>query len=65
MSRTDVELVISMANQLDASEYKVFKEAAREWGRSEGHIDEAFCSYILTDFVPWYVRDYCRKYLEV
>jgi hypothetical protein len=63
MKEKTKEWVAETANQLEVSEWQVFELAAKHWNRKES-IPNHFKRYILTGFIPWWVRDYCREYVR-
>ncbi len=60
-----VDCVIRAANHLDLSEFEVFRLAYEDWfGRkpSDSLIERDFSEYLKTDFVPFYVAHFARKF---
>ncbi len=58
---TDAEYLCSMARYRETSEYELFKVAAREWRLPVGRIESDFKRYLLTEIMPYYVKDFVRK----
>lgn len=64
----DVRHVGEVAKVLGVSEFEVFRLAYRFWYRRELRqqvLDEAFADYLLREQVPSWVRDYCRRLLNL
>ncbi len=60
-----VDCVVRAANHLDLSEFEVFRLAYEDWfGRkpSDSLIGRDFSEYLKTDFVPFYVAHFARKF---
>jgi hypothetical protein len=58
---SDEEHLLHLARLRRCSEYDIFKRSATLWHVSEEEIQRSFKKYLLTGFLPHYVRDYVRK----
>lgn len=64
---SDAEQVVAAANVLDASEFKVFKDAYAAWyGRDveDAVMEPVFAHYLFFGVPPHWVRHYARGILE-
>jgi hypothetical protein len=63
-----VRHVVEAARVLDVGECEVFRLAYRFWYKRElreNVLDESFADYLLREKVPSWVRDYCRRVLNL
>jgi hypothetical protein len=58
---SDEERLWNHARNQAISEHEVFKRAAATWSLSADHADADFNTYLKSDTLPHYVRDYLRK----
>lgn len=58
---SDEERLWNHARNQGISEHEVFKRAAEGWSLGPRKADEDFTTYLKTDMLPHYVRDYLRK----
>ena len=59
----DTDCVVSAANNLEVSEFRIFKDAFEAWyGReaTDTQIKPVFVQYLIEDTVPFWVRNYAR-----
>ena len=59
----DTDCVISAANFLETSEFKIFSDAYKVWyGRdaAEKQVEKVFIQYLQENKVPFWVRNYAR-----
>ncbi len=64
----DVRHVAEAGRVLGVSEYEIFALAYRFWYKRDlrqGVLDEAFAGYLRRQQVPVWVRDYCRRLLNL
>ena len=60
----DTDCVVSAANNLEVSEFRIFKEAFAAWYGKEAadkQIKPVFVQYLVEDTVPFWVRNYARS----
>jgi hypothetical protein len=60
----DTDCVVSAANNLEVSEFRIFMDAFEAWyGReaSDNQIKPVFVQYLVEDTVPFWVRNYARS----
>ena len=60
----DTDCVVSAANNLEVSEFRIFKDAFTAWyGReaTDSQIKPVFIQYLIEDTVPFWVRNYARN----
>jgi len=60
----DTDSVVSAANNLEVSEFRIFKDAFVAWyGKeaTEQQIKPLFVRYLVEDTVPFWVRNYARS----
>ncbi len=60
----DTDCVVSAANNLEISEFRIFKDAFAAWyGKeaTEQQIKPLFIRYLVEDTVPFWVRNYARS----
>ena len=60
----DTDCVVSAANNLEVSEFRIFKDAYAAWyGRepTDSLIKPVFIQYMVEDTVPFWVRNYARS----
>jgi len=60
----DTDCVVSAANNLEVSEFRIFQDAYTAWyGReaAESNMNPYFIRYITEDKVPFWVRNYARS----
>ena len=63
----DTDCVVSAANNLEVSEFRIFKDAFTAWyGReaTDHQIKPVFIQYLIEDKVPFWVRNYVRVILN-
>lgn len=58
---SDEERLWNHARNQGISEHEVFKRAAASWSLSAAHADADFNTYLKSEILPHYVRDYLRK----
>ena len=56
------EYIAKMARLSECSEYDVFQAAAEEWQISKSKVESDFKHYLLQDDIPFYVKDFVRRY---
>jgi hypothetical protein len=56
------EYIAKMARLSECSEYDVFHAAAEEWQISKSKVESDFKHYLLQDNIPFYVKDFVRRY---
>ena len=60
----DTDCVVSAANNLEVSEFRIFKDAFTAWYGKEAtdkQIKPLFVKYLIEDTVPFWVRNYARS----
>jgi len=60
----DTDCVVNAANNLEISEFRIFKDAFAAWyGKeaTEQQIKPLFVRYLVEDTVPFWVRNYARS----
>ena len=60
----DTDCVVSAANYLEQSEFKIFSDAYAAWygkAASEKQVERIFTGYLLENKVPFWVRNYARS----
>jgi len=60
----DTDCVVSAANNLEVSEFRIFKDAFEAWYGKEATDDQikpVFVQYLIEDTVPFWVRNYARN----
>lgn len=60
----DTDCVVSAANNLEISEFRIFKDAFESWYGKEAtdsQIKPVFIQYLTKDTVPFWVRNYARS----
>ena len=60
----DTDCVVSAANNLEVSEFRIFKDAFEAWYGKEATDDQikpVFVQYLIEDTVPFWVRNYARS----
>ena len=63
----DTDCVVSAANYLEESEFKIFSDAYMTWygkAASEKQMERVFTEYLLENKVPFWVRNYARSRIE-
>jgi hypothetical protein len=63
----DTDCVVSAANYLEQSEFKIFSDAYAAWygkAASEKQMERIFTGYLLENKVPVWVRNYARSRIE-
>ena len=63
----DTDCVVSAANYLEESEFKIFSDAYAAWygkAASEKQVERIFTQYLLENKVPFWVRNYARSRIE-
>ncbi len=58
---SDEEFMAFMARRQGCSEYDIFLYSAEEWRVPRTAIDGDFKTYLLTQQMPYYVKDFVRK----
>lgn len=58
---TAQDYIFKIARVTGKSEYDVFVKSAENWPVSDRMIDEHFKDYLLTQQVPFYVKDFINK----
>jgi hypothetical protein len=58
---SDAEILTRTAWQQGASEYDLFRHAAKAWKIPDRQVDEDFRNYLVRHRMPHYVRDFVRK----
>jgi hypothetical protein len=64
---TDIEQMNVVANCRGVSEYRVFEDAFRAWGRDaseQSDLERGFAHYLRAGEAPVWVRHYVRSYLK-
>ena len=60
----DTDCIVSAANNLEVSEFRIFKDAFNVWYGKEAtdnQIKPVFIQYLIEDTVPFWVRNYARS----
>jgi hypothetical protein len=60
----DTDFVVSAANNLEVSEFRIFKDAFTAWYGKEATDDQiktVFIQYLIEDTMPFWVRNYARS----
>jgi hypothetical protein len=58
---TDQEYLMNLARFMKCSEYDIFMEAAKPWQVSKQPVEDNFKRYLLSEQIPYYVKDFIRK----
>jgi len=61
---TDEEWLWIAARDCHCSEYDIFHMAAKEWHIPSQRIEGDFKSYLVDFLMPYYVKDFIRKYKD-
>lgn len=60
----DTDCVISAANYLEVSEFRIFRDAYTDWYGKEApekQVEKVFIQYLQENKVPFWVRNYARS----
>jgi hypothetical protein len=64
---TELDTLILTREALDVSEFEVFRMAYTAWyGEKQTipHLEKQFDDYLASGILPFYVRHYCRQFVE-